>query len=517
MIGGFGRVATAAAVLAAAAAVAGVPVAEAASGVPDAAASASEPVPGRYVVVLKDAVAPTAAAAEEQALAVTRRRGGQAERVFSSALPGFAVRASAAQARALASDPSVAYVERDARVRLADTQTSPGWGLDRMDQRTLPVDRSYGYASQGSGVSAYILDTGIRTSHTDFGGRARVGFDAVGDGWQGQDCNGHGTHVAGTVGGTRWGVAKSVRLYSVRVLGCDGSGLLSDVIAGIDWVTAHAKRPAVANMSLGSEASAVLDDAVRRSIRAGIVYTVAAGNEDIDACEVSPARTPEAITVGASDRDDRRAPFSNTGPCLDLFAPGVDIASAGYGSTTATAAMSGTSMAAPHAAGAAALYLKAHPYASPATVRGALVGAATSGAVKSAGTGSANRLLFSGGLGYVAPRTYRGSSRLTLTRRAPSATGRTTVTGQVGHPTRDISVEIRVRPWRGTKVRFRLVAPDGSATALGSVHVPGGRSRTVRYTVRKGTKPASGTWRLRVIGSSSWSDRDSVLWWTIRF
>jgi subtilisin family serine protease len=245
-------------------------------------------------------------------------------------------------------------------------------------------------------VTVYILDTGIRISHQDFGGRARYGWDFIGNDREAGDCNGHGTHVAGTIGGTRYGVAKRVRLVSVRVLDCSGRGSYSAIIAGIDWVTAHAVRPAVVNMSLEGPAASVLDDAVRRAVAAGITFVVAAGNHKRNACTESPARTAEALTVGATDRADARASFSNYGRCLDLFAPGVAIASDWHTGNQAHALMSGTSMAAPHVAGAAALLLSAHPRWRPAQVRAALVAAATRGRVARAGAGSPNLLLFTG-------------------------------------------------------------------------------------------------------------------------
>ncbi|MEU0082689.1 S8 family peptidase [Streptomyces sp. NPDC006274] len=346
-------------------------------------------VPGSWIVVLKDG---TTRAAD---LGVAPRH------TYRSVLSGFSAAMSSAKAKALAADPRVAYVEQNSTVRLNDTQPNATWGLDRIDQRDLPLSKTYTYDTSASNVNAYIIDTGIRTSHSDFGGRASVGTDTVGGGQNGQDCQGHGTHVAGTVGGKNHGVAKSVNLIAVRVLDCDGSGTTAGVIAGVDWVTANAQMPAVANMSLGGSASASLDDAVKKSIASGVSYSVAAGNGlpilgiPANACNYSPARVPEAITVGATDSSDRRASFSNYGTCLDLFAPGVDITSAWKDSDTATSTISGTSMAAPHTAGAAALYLSSHPTATPAQVRDALVTGATSGKVVNPMWGSPNKLLYS--------------------------------------------------------------------------------------------------------------------------
>jgi subtilisin family serine protease len=272
--------------------------------------------------------------------------------------------------------------------------------LDRIDQRTLPLNAAYTYSTTASNVHAYIIDTGIRTTHADFGGRATSGFDSI-NGGPAEDCNGHGTHVAGTVGGSKYGVAKNVHLVAVRVLDCQGSGTTAQVVAGIDWVTAHAVKPAVANMSLGGSADPVLDNAVRRSISSGVTYAIAAGNGVLglfaqNACTQSPARVSEAITVSATDATDSKPSWANVGTCVDVFAPGINITSDWSTSNTATNTISGTSMATPHVTGAAALYLARHPNARPAEVQAAIVGNATSGVVKSPGFGSPNRLLYTG-------------------------------------------------------------------------------------------------------------------------
>ncbi|MGW2206674.1 S8 family peptidase [Streptomyces sp. NPDC001774] len=351
-------------------------------------APASLAVDDSWIVVLKDG---STRAAD---LGVTPKHE------YRSVLKGFSATMSRARAAALASDPRVAYVEQNATVHMAETQPGATWGLDRIDQRDLPLSTTYTYNTQASNVTAYIIDTGIRTSHSEFGGRARVGTDTVGGGQNGQDCQGHGTHVAGTVGGAKYGVAKGAKLVAVRVLDCNGSGTTAGVIAGVDWVTANAVKPAVANMSLGGGANTSLDDAVKRSIASGVTYAVAAGNGNFlglpaRACNYSPARVPEAITVGATDSADKRASFSNYGTCVDLFAPGVSITSAWKDNDTATNTISGTSMATPHTAGVAALYLSANPAATPAQVSTALVNNATSGKVQNPLSGSPNKLLHS--------------------------------------------------------------------------------------------------------------------------
>ena len=319
---------------------------------------------------------------------------GKLKHLYQHALNGFAVEMSAEDAERLSEDFRVEYVEEDGVVTLDATQSNPPWGLDRIDQRNRPLNAIYTFNWTGAGVTAYVIDTGIRTAHTQFGGRAANVFDAFGG--NGQDCNGHGTHVAGTIGGSTFGVAKSVQLRGVRVLNCSGSGSNSGVIAGVDFVRNNHAAAAVANMSLGGGASSALDTAVNNLHNANVAIAVAAGNSNgANACNFSPARAVNAITVGSTTTTDSRSSFSNIGTCLDLFAPGSGILSAWATSNTATATLSGTSMASPHVAGVAALYKQANPSASSTTIRNAIVNNATTNVVTNAGTGSPNRLLYS--------------------------------------------------------------------------------------------------------------------------
>ncbi|MFB7500796.1 S8 family peptidase [Streptomyces sp. NPDC056161] len=357
------------------------------------AANSPDAVDGSYIVTLKTGTGIKAASNTGKDL--VKEYGGTVRKTFGAALNGYSANLSADQAARLAADPAVASVEQNRTVHLTDTtQSNAPWGLDRVDQTSLPLSGTYTYPdSAGSGVTAYVIDTGVRITHTQISGRASYGYDAVDGDTTASDGNGHGTHVATTIAGSTYGVAKKAKIVAVRVLDNSGSGTTAGVIAGIDWVTANHSGPSVANLSLGGGASTTLDTAVRNSIASGVTYAIAAGNNGLNASSYSPARVTEAITVGATTNTDAKASYSNYGTVLDLFAPGSSI-TAGYNtSDTATAVLSGTSMATPHVAGAAAVYLAGHASATPAQVATALVNAATSNVLSGVGTGSPNKLL----------------------------------------------------------------------------------------------------------------------------
>jgi subtilisin family serine protease len=355
-----------------------------------------EPIAGHYIVVFKDDVMQAAGvSAETAADRHAASYGGKRHHVYQHALHGYSAEMTAAQAERVADDPMVAFVEEDGVVHADATQSGATWGIDRLDQRDRPLSGTYTYNFDGSGVHAYVIDTGIRATHTQFAGRVGNGFTAISDGNGTNDCAGHGTHVSGTIGGSTYGVAKRVTLHPVRVLGCDGSGSNSGVVAGIDWVRANHLNPAVANMSLGGGASSATDTAVANATAAGVTMVVAAGNSNADACTTSPARAPSAITVGSTTSGDVRSSFSNWGTCVDIFAPGSSITSSWNTSDTATNTISGTSMATPHVVGVVALYLQQHGTTSVSTVTSALKSAASVNKVTSIGTGSPNLLAYS--------------------------------------------------------------------------------------------------------------------------
>ncbi len=347
-----------------------------------------KPIPNQYIVVFHDRVvdAPGLARALEKA------HGGKLLFTYEHALKGFAIELPEQAVAALAKNPNIAYIERDQVMGIDATQTNATWGIDRIDQRALPLSGTYTYNTTASNVYAYIIDTGIRTSHSQFGTRASNVYDAFGG--NGQDCNGHGTHVAGTVGGSTHGIAKSVRLRGLRVLNCSGSGSTSGIIAAVDWLRVNHSKPAVANMSLGGGYSSALNTAVNNVSSAGVFMAVAAGNSSANACNYSPASAANATTVAASDRTDTRASFSNYGSCVNIYAPGVSITSTWHSSNTATNTISGTSMASPHVAGAAALYKATYGDASYSTIRTWLINNSTTNVIRSNPTGTPNRLLY---------------------------------------------------------------------------------------------------------------------------
>jgi subtilisin family serine protease len=350
-------------------------------------------VPDRYIVVFKDGFTGDRIRSLIEEFIATYDAG--VYQSYSTAIQGFAATLTPIAMEALRAHPDVAYIEAEQVLYLTGEQEDPPWGLDRIDQRDQPLDDLFSFTSTGVGVNVYVLDTGIRITHEEFNGRAFNDYSSVNDGRGFEDCNGHGTHVAGIIGGELYGVAKSVNLHNVRVVSCDGTALVSQVISGIDWVTAHHVKPAVANMSLSGERSDSLDQAVKKSIAAGVVYTIASGNDGQDACQMSPARVPAALTVGAVDAYDRVPSFSNIGSCLDLFAPGTDVISAWSSSDQATMMLMGTSMAAPFVGGVAALYLEDVPDASPAEVAAAIVDVATQDRISLTDDRSPNRLLYS--------------------------------------------------------------------------------------------------------------------------
>ncbi|MFK7264283.1 S8 family peptidase [Acinetobacter baumannii] len=351
-------------------------------------------IKNQYIVILNKDAGPS----KDFAQNIAKQHAGKVLQSYDTVLKGFAIylpdTAGTAFIEAMKKNPQVLSVESDTIVNIdATTQSNPDWGLDRIDQKALPLNSAYSYLQTGSGTTAYIVDTGILSSHQEFSGRVLSGYTAISDGNGTTDCNGHGTHVAGTVGGTTYGVAKNVNLVPIRILGCDGSGASSNVIAGLDWILKNGKKPAVVNMSLGGATSSSLDSAVENLFNNGYVMVVAAGNSNTDACSSSPARVSKAITVAATDNTDTRASYSNYGSCVDIFAPGSQINSSWIGSNTATKILNGTSMATPHVAGVVAEMLQSTPTGSPQTISTNLLNQASSNVVKNP-SGSPNRLLY---------------------------------------------------------------------------------------------------------------------------
>jgi len=371
--------------------------AQASQGAPVLGTSNPDAIPGQYIVVFKDGAVPTNLGAQDAGGMIRTLgldpQGVTVQHLYSQTINGFAGKLSAQNLATLQADPRVDYIEQDGIMRMSATQSGATWGLDRIDQRDRPLNGTYTYGTTASNVKVYIIDTGI-SAHNNFGGRAYWGTNTTGDG-RNYDCQGHGTHVAGTVGSSTWGVAKGTRLIAVKVLGCDGSGTNSGVIAGVNWAVGNkGTGPAVANMSLGGGFSQAVNDAVNSAASKNLIMAVAAGNENQNACNVSPASAASAITVGSTTNTDARSSFSNYGSCVDIFAPGSNITSTWIGSTTATNTISGTSMASPHVAGAAALILAYSPSSTSSQVTSSMLNNATTGKVTSAGTGSPNRLLY---------------------------------------------------------------------------------------------------------------------------
>ncbi|MFD7751226.1 S8 family serine peptidase [Streptomyces sp. NPDC059757] len=479
-------------------------------------AGAPGTISGSYIVTLDESAAEAGSA---QGKALAGKYGAEIKKTYHAALNGYAVELSAAQAKRFAADPAVKSVVQNRTFTVSGTQPSPpSWGLDRIDQKSLPLNGSYTYPDKaGEGVTAYIIDTGVRITHSDFGGRALYGYDAIDNDNTAQDGYGHGTHVAGTVAGSAYGVAKKAKIVAVRVLDNSGSGTTAQVVAGIDWVTAHAVKPAVANMSLGGGADSVLDAAVRNSIASGITYAVAAGNESTNASTKSPARVTEAITVGSTTSTDARSSFSNYGSVLDIFAPGSSITSAWNTSDSATSTISGTSMATPHVAGAAALHLADHPSDTPAQVSAGLVAAAATGVVTSPGTGSPNRLL-NVGTGTTTPPgpKFENTTSYTISDNS-TVESPVTVTGVTGNAPAALSVPVDITHTYIGDLRIDLVAPDGSVYNL-KAYGTGGSSDNVitTYTVNASSEVANGTWKLRVSDNAA-ADTGRINSWALQF
>ncbi|MFJ3655717.1 S8 family peptidase [Streptomyces nigra] len=479
-------------------------------------AGAANAVADSYIVTLK---ADQARSGSKSARALVERYGAGIERTYRKALNGYEVEASEAEAKRLAADPAVASVVQNRTFHVEGTQPSPpSWGLDRIDQKNLPLNSSYTYPdSAGQGVTAYVIDTGVRITHSDFGGRASYGYDAIDNDNTAQDGHGHGTHVAGTVAGSSYGVAKKAKIVGVRVLNNSGSGTTAQVVAGIDWVAQNAVKPAVANMSLGGGADSALDTAVRNAIASGVTFAVAAGNESTDASTRSPARVTEAITVGATTSTDARASYSNYGSALDLFAPGSSITSAWNSGDSAANTISGTSMATPHVAGAAALYLADNPTATPAQVASALTAAATSGVVTSPGTGSPNRLLYVGG-GTTTPPGPRFENAADFTIADNSTVeSPVTVSGVSGNAPSALAVEVHIVHTYIGDLQVQLVAPDGTAYTLKSYGTGGSADNIdTTYTVNASSEAANGTWKLRVSDNAR-LDTGRIDSWALQF
>jgi subtilisin family serine protease len=481
---------------------------------------ASRPAGGGSFIV---SLAPGVASASATASTLAERYGGDVEFVFTAAMRGFhATGLSDAQARGLAADPAVRKVFQDGTATAADTQNNATWGLDRTDQRDLPLDTKYTYTGSASNVTVYVTDTGIRTSLSEFEGRASVGADFVGDGQNGIDCSGHGTHVSGTIAGKTWGVAKGAKLVSVRMLGesCGNSAPDSAGVRAIEWVTRNAVKPAVVNASWTFDSADIGDEAIAGMLSSGVQLVAASGNSATNACGTGPANVPEIVTVNATSRTDARASFSNFGACTDIFAPGDGITSSSL-SEGGSAVMSGTSMASPHVAGVAALYLSANPSASPQALRDALVAGATDGKVTNAGSGSPNKLLYSGFLsGGPEPQPCAGGANgadVAIPDNGTAVTSPVSLSDCAGGGTATTKVKVDIVHTYTADLDVALVGPSGREYVLrraGGIGTSSGVHET--YTVDTSAETRNGTWRLAVTDVYTY-DTGTVDAWTLTF
>ncbi|MDX8049859.1 S8 family serine peptidase [Lentzea sp. BCCO 10_0798] len=470
---------------------------------------------GSFIVSLQPG-----AAVQTSSSALTQKYGGTLDAVFSRAMRGFQVKnLTEAAARRLAADPAVKAVYQDGTAKALDVQDNPTWGLDRVDQAALPLDKKFTYPGGGaSNVTVYITDTGVKTSIADFEGRASVGADFIEDGQNGQDCSGHGTHVAGTVGSKTYGVAKKAKLVSVRMLGtsCGSSGPDSAGVKAIEWITANAQKPAVVNASWTFDTADIGNDAIAGMVASGVQMAVASGNSSTNACSTGPAKIASLITVNATSSNDARASFSNYGSCTDIFAPGDGITSLGLNGGATN--MSGTSMATPHVAGVAALYLSATPSASPQALRDALVNNATDGKVTNPGTGSPNKLLYSGFIGggpdpVCGPGTNGDDVSIPDTGTAVSSS--VTISGCTGNSTASATVKVDINHTYTGDLAIDLISPSGKSYVLKKA---GGASSSAgvheTYTVDLSAEARNGTWKLQVKDVYTY-DTGNIDTWTL--
>jgi subtilisin family serine protease len=470
------------------------------------AADSGTAVDGSYLVVMDDELS--------SGTRETVTDGGAEIAGSYDTLNGYVTEMTESEAARLAADESVAFVEQNQTVSIADVQLGATWGLDRVDQLDLPLDGNYEHLGDGSGVTAYIVDTGILASHAEFTGRVGTGYDFVDGDTDPTDCNGHGTHVAGTIGGTTYGLAKEVTVVGVRVLDCEGSGTYADVIAGIEWVAENASGPSVANMSLGGGYSAAVNSAVASAVDAGVTFAVAAGNDDADACDTSPASEGSALTVAATDSSDARAYFSNYGDCVDVHAPGVNITSAWIDSNSATDTISGTSMASPHVAGAAAVYLGLNPSATTDDVAAWVTGNAAADRVSDT-QGSPNLLLYTGteeGGPEPSDCAQTNSTPLAIADRATVNSTLAVACDGNARATSKVSVNI-THTYRGDLAIY-LIAPDGTSYQLKASSYDGTDNLVASYAVNLSSETASGTWTLRITDAYA-GDSGTLNSWTL--